>query len=91
MFFQIGKLFVSWKALEWKTVPTNEILDIAQIIVEGEEEIINVPFAVIENVTIYLGCIDEPNTDQKKKCMSTKVKQFVQANFNTELAANLGL
>jgi protein TonB len=158
LFFQIGMivmLFVSWRALEWKTVPTNnldqsmlvddglldevipitnpltpppppppppsvsalviievedeaeieesviestetdqdnEILDVAQVIVEEEEEeIINVPFAVIENVPIYPGCEDEPNNEGKKKCMSTKVKKFIQANFNTELAADLGL
>ena len=158
LFFQIGMivmLFISWRALEWKTVPTNdlnqsmvvddglldevipitntitpppppppppsvsalviievedeaeieesviestetdqdnEILDVAQVIVEEEEEeIINVPFAVIENVPIYPGCEAEPNNDGKKKCMSTKVKKFIQANFNTELAADLGL
>ena len=158
LFFQIGMivmLFISWQALEWKTVPTNdfdqsmaiddglldeiipitnqltppppppppptvsalviievedeaeveesviestetdqdnEILDVAQVVEEvEEEEIINVPFAVIENVPIYPGCEDEPNNDGKKKCMSTKVKKFIQANFNTELAADLGL
>jgi protein TonB len=158
LFFQIGMivmLFISWRALEWKTLPTNdlgqsmvvddgldeevipitnpltpppppppppsvsalviievedeaeieesviestetdqdnEILDVAQVIVEEEEEeIINVPFAVIENVPIYPGCEDEPNNEGKKKCMSTKVKKFIQANFNTELAADLGL
>ena len=158
LFFQIGMivmLFVSWQALEWKTVPTNdfdqsmivddglldevipitnpltpppppppppsvsalviievedeaeieesviestetdqdnEILDVAQVVEEvEEEEIINVPFAVIENVPIYPGCEDQPNNEGKKKCMSTKVKEFIQANFNTGLAADLGL
>ncbi|MFT4848418.1 MAG: protein TonB [Sediminicola sp.] len=160
LFFQIGMivmLFISWRALEWKTVPTNnldqsmivdnvlldeiipitnpltpppppppppptvsalviievedeaeveesviksteadqdtEILDVAQVIeeVEEEEEIVNVPFAVIENVPIYPGCEDEPNNEAKKKCMSKKVKEFIQTNFNTELAAELGL
>ena len=70
-----------------------EILDVAQVIeeVEEEEEIVNVPFAVIENVPIYPGCEDEPNNEAKKKCMSKKVKEFIQTNFNTELAAELGL
>jgi protein TonB len=157
LFFQIGMivmLFVSWQALEWKTVPTNDldrsmvldntfldevipitnpltppppppppsvsalviievedeaeveesviestetdqdndILDVAQVIEEvEEEEIINVPFAVIENVPVYPGCEDEPNNEAKKKCMSAMVKEFIQANFNTALAADLGL
>lgn len=160
LFFQIGMivmLFLSWQALEWKTLPTNdlgqqlivddnlldevipitnqltpppppppppptvsalviievedeaeveesvikstetdqdtEILDVAQVIeeVEEEEEIVNVPFAVIENVPIYPGCEDEPGNEKKKKCMSEKVKEFIQSKFNTELAAELGL
>jgi protein TonB len=76
-----------------ETDQDNEILDVAQVIaeVEEEEEIINVPFAVIENVPIYPGCEDQPNNEGKKKCMSIKVKEFIQANFNTELAADLGL
>ena len=76
-----------------ETDQDTEILDVAQVIeeVEEEEEIINVPFAVIENVPIYPGCEDEPNNEAKKKCMSTKVKEFIQANFNTTLAGDLGL
>ena len=159
LFFQIGMivmLVISWQALEWKSVPSDnldqglvvdnslldeiiptteplntppppppppavstqvimeieneaeieesvikstetnqdsDILDVAEIVeeVEEEEEIINVPFAVIENVPIYPGCEGEPNNNGKKKCMSTKVKEFIQANFNTELAVDLGL
>lgn len=75
-----------------ETDQDSEILDVAEIVEEAEEEeIINVPFAVIENVPIYPGCESEPNNEGKKKCMSTKVKEFIQANFNTELAGDLGL
>ena len=75
-----------------ETNQDTEILDVAQVIEEvEEEEIVNVPFAVIENVPIYPGCESEPNNEGKKKCMSKKVKEFIQANFNTALAADLGL
>ena len=75
-----------------ETDQDSEILDVAEIVEEvEEEEIINVPFAVIENVPIYPGCEGEPNNEGKKKCMSTKVKEFIQAKFNTELAGDLGL
>ncbi len=55
-----------------------------------EEEDIEVPFSVVENVPIYPGC--EPgNNQQKKECMSNKIGKFVQKKFNTELAEGIGL
>lgn len=76
-----------------ETDQNSEILEVAEIVeaVEEEEEIVNVPFAVIENVPIFPGCEGEPNNELKKSCMSTKVKEFVQANFNAGLAVDLGL
>ena len=74
----------------------NQNADIADIedIEEGEieeEEIVNVPFAVIENVPIYPGCEDQPNNNAKKECMSKKVEKFVVGRFDTSLAGELGL
>ncbi len=56
-----------------------------------EEVIADVPFAVIENVPIYPGCENLSNNDQRKKCMSEKVQEFVQRKFNTDLGSQLGL
>lgn len=67
-----------------------EIEEIEEVEAE-EEEIVEIPFAVIEDVPIYPGCEAEPNNDAKKKCMSDKVMHFVQTRFNNELAADLGL
>lgn len=74
----------------------NQNSDIADIeeIEEGdieEEEIVDVPFAVIENVPIYPGCESEPNNNAKKECMSKKVEKFVISRFDTSLAGELGL
>ena len=74
----------------------NQNSDIADIeeIEEGEveeEEIVDVPFAVIENVPIYPGCEDQPNNNAKKECMSKKVEKFVISRFDTSLAGELGL
>ena len=66
-----------------------EIEEIDEVIIE--EEIINVPFHVIENVPIYPGCENLSNNNDRKRCMSEKVQQFVQNKFNTELAGELGL
>lgn len=70
----------------------DEIIEVEDVIVEEEpEEIIEVPFAVIENVPVFPGCEKEPNNNAKKQCMSDKISQFVNRRFNTELASDLGL
>ena len=66
-----------------------EIKEIKEEVVE--EEIADVPFAVIENVPVYPGCENEKGNDAKKKCMSDKVAAFINKKFNTELAGDLGL
>jgi protein TonB len=68
-----------------------EIMEIDEIEEAIEEEIADVPFAVIENVPVYPGCEKKRSNAEKKKCMSEKVQKFVQKKFNTELAGDLGL
>ena len=68
-----------------------EIVEIEEIEEAVDEEIADVPFAVIENVPIYPGCEKKKNNAEKKQCMSEKIQKFVQKKFNTELAGDLGL
>jgi len=68
-----------------------EIVEIEEIDEDVEEEIADVPFAVIENVPIYPGCEKKKTNNEKKQCMSEKIQKFVQKKFNTELAGDLGL
>lgn len=68
-----------------------EVVEIDDIEEVEEEEIADVPFAVIEDVPIYPGCESMSNNATRKKCMEEKVMQFVQTNFKTELAGDLGL
>lgn len=74
-----------------ETDTEEEIVEIEEIEEVIEEEIADVPFAVIENVPIYPGCEKAGNNAAKKKCMSEKIKKFVQKKFNSELANDLGL
>ena len=67
-----------------------EIEEIEEVEAE-EEEIVEIPFAVIEDVPIFPGCEDERGNDARKKCMSDNIMKFVQTRFNTELANELGL
>ena len=68
-----------------------EIIEIDDIEEVVEEEVIVVPFAVIENVPVYPGCENEKSNDNKKLCMSGKISELVQKNFNKNLAGDLGL
>lgn len=59
---------------------------------EGNPDFLdNVPFAVVENVPIFPGCVDLPGNEERKKCLSDKVSEFVARNFNTGLGKELGL
>lgn len=66
-----------------------EVKEIKEEVVE--EEIADVPFAVIENVPVYPGCENEKGNEAKKKCMSSKISEFINKKFNTDLASDLGL
>ena len=70
----------------------DEIVEVKDVVeAEPEEQIADVPFAVIEDVPIYPGCENLKNNDERKKCMSEKVQSFVSKNFNTDLGNQLGL
>jgi len=69
-----------------------EIVEVKEVVeAPVEEEIADVPFAVIEDVPIYPGCENLRNNNERKKCMSEKVQEFVQKKFNTDLGSQLGL
>ncbi len=73
-----------------ETSQFEEIVEI-ETIQEAVEEIMDVPFAVIENVPVYPGCENMRNNEERKNCMSERIDAFVRRNFNSELANDLGL
>ncbi|CAN5221903.1 hypothetical protein BH23BAC2_BH23BAC2_21310 [soil metagenome] len=69
-----------------------EIIEVREVVeAPVEEEIADVPFAVIENVPIFPGCESQSNNEARRKCMSEKVDEFVKRRFNTDLGSQLGL
>jgi len=68
----------------------NEVVEVEDV-EEVEEEIGDVPFAIIESVPIFPGCEGLNTNDERKKCMSQKITAIVTKNFDTGLAADLGL
>ncbi|WP_431137108.1 energy transducer TonB [Psychroserpens mesophilus] len=61
-----------------KTISLSELDSITN---KSEEK----TYVVIENVPVYKGCKKEKDNANKKKCMSEKIAQLFQDNFNTEL------
>tara|TARA_R110002167_G_scaffold22899_1_gene81547 strand:+ start:529 stop:2163 length:1635 start_codon:yes stop_codon:yes gene_type:complete len=52
---------------------------------------IEVPFGVIDEVPIFPGCESRTTNDERKKCMSDKIAQHVNINFNTKIGKENGL
>ncbi len=53
-------------------------------------ENINVPFSVVDQVPIFLGC-EGLDREEQKKCTSNGINEFVNKKFNTKLAKKLKL
>src|SRR5690606_5391889 len=52
---------------------------------------IEVPYAVIENVPVFPGCENLVSNEEKRKCTSNKITEFVNTNFNTKIGEENGL
>jgi bla regulator protein blaR1 len=58
---------------------------------EKYKDELEVPFAVIDNVPLFPECENSSSRKEKMDCTSTSISEHVSKNFNTDLAANLGL
>jgi len=79
---------------EIESTETNldEIVEVEEVVeAPVEEEVADVPFAVIEDVPIFPGCENLGNNNERKKCMSEKISRYVNKEFDTDLGAELGL
>ena len=65
----------------------NVIVQIDTIV--GGEAVTDVPYSVIDQVPTYPGCTGD--NESMKKCMSTKIAEYVNSNFNVGLANDLNL
>ncbi|MDT0687410.1 energy transducer TonB [Autumnicola psychrophila] len=73
----------------------DKLLKVVQVVEidEGEvEEVVEqVPFVLVEQVPTYPGCEDEKDNEAKKICLTKKIDDFIQHNFNSSIGAELGL
>ena len=79
---------------EIQSTETNldEIVEVEEVVeAPVEEEVADVPFAVIEDVPIFPGCEKFKNNNERKKCMQENITKYVNKNFDTDLGSELGL
>lgn len=57
--------------------------------IKQEIQEMDVPFALIESVPVFLGC--EGTQEELRTCLQEKIANHVSANFNSRLAKGLGL
>ncbi|WP_235841687.1 M56 family metallopeptidase [Confluentibacter sediminis] len=68
---------------------TNNIDD-SKAVVFGDMDM-EVSFAKVNQVPVFPSCEDLASNEDKKKCTSNKITEFVNKNFNTKVAEDLGL
>lgn len=68
-----------------------EVDDVVEVDLDDDEEIGPVSFEVVEDVPIYPGCESLSENEERKKCMSQKITEFVNRKFDTNLGSELGL
>ncbi|WP_299261383.1 VIT domain-containing protein [uncultured Aquimarina sp.] len=69
-----------------------EIVELDEIVdAEEDEELLSVPFSVIEQVPVFPGCEQNISNDDRKKCFSDSVKNLVNGNYNSQMTRDLNL
>ena len=72
-----------------KVIPINP-KDIIEVEIPVDDEPETVPFMMIQNAPVFKGC-EGFSKEENKICFDKKMKRFVQRNFNSGLANELGL
>ena len=68
----------------------DEIIEVEDVVI-GEEEIIDVPFAVIEDVPIFPGC-ENLEKNQLRNCFQEQMNKHIRRNFRyPEIAQEMGI
>ena len=69
----------------------DEIIEVEDVVIEEEEEIIDVPFAVIEDVPVFPGC-ENVEKDQLRNCFQEQMDKHIRRNFRyPEIAQEMGI
>ena len=74
-----------------KKVNQDAVTEIKKVEESRINKIVDVPFAVVENVPVFPGCESLSTNEQKRECMSNGISKFVNKNFDKGLAKKLGV
>ncbi|WP_127846496.1 energy transducer TonB [Psychroflexus aestuariivivens] len=67
------------------------IIDFKDLEKTEDEPITEMSFELIEDVPIFPGCENLSNNDERKACMNKQIQKFINKEFDTRLASDLGL
>jgi protein TonB len=70
-----------------EAVVEKPVVQAKQVEVVEEEEEVDVPFAIIEDIPVYPGCEKEKTKETKMSCMNKKFNEYFAKNFNYPEAA----
>lgn len=72
---------------------TEEVEEIVLGIESGktEEKMVDIPFAIVEQIPLFPECEELQTYEEQKKCVQQEIKKFVDDNFDNGLAKELGL
>ncbi|MCB4799763.1 energy transducer TonB [Neotamlana laminarinivorans] len=83
-------LLITDGTMSTKLTFNKPVIDVEEVEVV-ENTTIDVPFSVIDEVPVFPGCQDLQTVEEKRSCMSKKISEHVNKNFNTNMADSLGL
>ncbi|MEZ4969506.1 MAG: energy transducer TonB [Flavobacteriaceae bacterium] len=89
---EIEETLIQSTEIDQETIVEEATLKAEDIaVVEEEEEDIEVPFAVIENVPVFPGC-KETSNEAQKACFQKKIQEHIIKQFNyPDVAVELGI
>ena len=77
--------------IESTEMDRDKIIEVEDVVIEEEKEIIDVPFAVIEDVPVFPGC-EDVEKNQLRNCFQEKMNKHIKKNFRyPEIPQEMGI
>jgi protein TonB len=77
--------------IESTETSNDEIIEVDDVDIEKEDEDINIPFAIIEDVPIFPGC-EKVSKDKRRDCFQDQMNKHIKRNFRyPEIAQEMGI
>ena len=88
---EIVKDEVEETIIESTETNNDEIIEVDNVEIEEEEEIINVPFAIIEDVPVFPGC-EVVSKKEMRNCFQEQINKHIKKHFRyPDIAQEMGI